>query len=184
MELDKVIGRQVRQARKLLLVKQTDLARRLAERDVHMHQATITRLERGDRSLSVADLFAVTVELGVSPLWLLSGSYTNEAVPVLPEPFDPVSPPRMRAWLRGQNELPGADPATFFGVVPDDEHRARLHRGVQNMQRSLSDYLDAVAAKDQRGMADAIGDLHREVERQEADLQREERLARKEKDNG
>jgi transcriptional regulator with XRE-family HTH domain len=154
-------------------VKQTDLARRLADRNVTMSQATITRLERGDRSLTIADLFAVAAELGVSPLWLLSGSYTNEDVPVLPEPFPAVSPPRMRAWLRGENALPESDAATFFSIVPDEEHRARLLRGVQNMRQCVSDFVDAASAKDRAGMVDAIRDLRRELDRQEADLQRE-----------
>src|SRR5438132_13135542 len=113
-EVDQVIGRQVREARKRLRVQQTELARRLAESGVSMHQATVARLERGERVATVGDIFDVAATLGVSPLWLLSGSYTDEPVPVLDRAYGPG---QMRFWLRAEAALPGTSEENFATVV-------------------------------------------------------------------
>jgi transcriptional regulator with XRE-family HTH domain len=177
-----VVGRQVRTARKWLRLSQGELAQRLTQRGRRTHQATIARLERGERSATVDDVLAIAAALGVSPLWLLSGSYTSEPVPVLPDLT--ASPARMRHWIQGAIALPGTDETAFVEVVPDDERRLRLRRGVQNMQQCLADFAEAANADDRPGELIALADLKRELERQEDDLRREERLAGKEWDNG
>jgi len=55
----------------------------------------------------------------------------------------------MRFWLRGDVALPDTVSVAFPDVVPDDEHRARLQRGVQHMKASFAEY-DAAIRADQK----------------------------------
>jgi transcriptional regulator with XRE-family HTH domain len=166
-----VVGRQVRAAREMLQLSQADLARRLTDNGVRTHQATIARLERGERSISIDDAFAVFAVLGVEPQLLLSGAYTGEPIQVLPT-HGPYSPTAMLFWLRGDKQLRGLDEEAYATVVPGRELHARLRRGVQHLRQCVNDYLDAVATKDRRAMAHAISDLRHELDRQEEDLNR------------
>lgn len=181
--VSRVVGRQVKAARERLHLTQADLARRLDEHGLPTHQATIHRLETGGRQISVDDALALGAALGVSPLFLLTGSYTDEAVPVTPR-RPPAGAEQMRRWLRGQVQLPDLDEESFFELVPDQERIARQRRGIQHLRQSYLDWEDAVLAKDPGAMRDALKDIERELARQEADLDREERRARKEKDDG
>jgi transcriptional regulator with XRE-family HTH domain len=181
-ELDQVIGRQVKAARKMLWPTQEDLARRLTERGVPTHQTTIARLERGERSLTVEDIFAVAATLSISPLHLLAGTYTNESVPVLPT-LPPQPPSRMIAWLRGDYALAGTDTENFATVLPSGELYAHLQSGVHNLKQSMNEYLEAVKAKDDVGKVVALRDIRNEIDRQFADLERADRSVNTEKES-
>jgi transcriptional regulator with XRE-family HTH domain len=180
-----VVGRQVEAARKGLRISQTELARKLKDLGVPMRQVTIARLESGDRRISVDEVFAIATALSVNPLFLLSGDYTNEDMPVTPD--REVPPNVMRLWFGGSRALPGTDERTYRDFVPEEERFARLRRGVQHMQQSYLDYMEAAKKRDTGAMKDALRDPRHELERQQADLDREERLAaqnRTEEDDG
>jgi hypothetical protein len=85
----------------------------------------------------------------------------------------------MRRWLAGEIQLPGLDEDTFFEVVPDDEKRARQRREIQLLRRCFLDFKEAWEAGNPGAMRDAVHDMRRELDRQEADLEREERMAKK-----
>src|SRR5262249_55626958 len=129
-----VVGRQVGAARELLRprVSQTELSQRLATLGVDMDQSAIARLEAGERRITVDEVFALAAALGVSPLYLMSGDFTNEDVPVTPTiertPFG------MRHWLRGDLALSDVDRETYFELVPDEERLARQWRGLMNLR--------------------------------------------------
>jgi transcriptional regulator with XRE-family HTH domain len=178
-----VVGRQVQDARKRLRLKQADLAKRLDDLGVPTHQATIHRLETGGRRVSVDDVLAIAAALGVSPLFLLTGDYTNEAVPIAPK-LEPATPPQMRRWFSGQVQLPELDADSFVEVIPDTERIARQRRGFQHLRQAYLDWHEAVLVKDFGAMRDALKDIERELARQEADLDREERRAKEGDENG
>jgi transcriptional regulator with XRE-family HTH domain len=173
----RVFGRQVEAARKRLHLTQAGLAKRLKELGINSHQATVARIETGGRRVSVDDALALAAALGVSPLHLLAASYTHDPVPVTPN--IEAGPGQMRRWLTGQAQLPTLDEDAFFEVVPDDERVARQRRGIQHLRQSYMEWEEAVLAKDPGGMRDALKDIERELARQEADLDREERMAKK-----
>ena len=179
--VSRVVGRQVKAAREQLRLSQADLAKRLDELDLPTHQATVARVETGGRRISVDDLLALAAALGVSPLYLLTASYTHESVPVTPK--HEAGPAQMRRWVSGQVQLPGLDEESFFELVPGEERIARQRRGIQHLRQGYLEWEDAVLAKDPGAMRDALGSIERELARQEADLDREERRARKEKGN-
>jgi transcriptional regulator with XRE-family HTH domain len=86
-------------------------------------QATVTRMESGDRAITVAELFQIAAALNVSPRWLLSGAFTGEDVPVTSK--IKRSPADVRAWLDGETPLPGADDFVFRGEnIPADRARS------------------------------------------------------------
>jgi transcriptional regulator with XRE-family HTH domain len=176
--VSRVVGRQVQAARQRLHLKQADLAKRLDDLGLPTHQATIHRLETGGRRITVDDALALAAALGVRPLFLLTGDYTNEAVPVAPK-LEPAQPTQMRRWFSGQVQLPGLDADSFVEVIPDGERIARQRRGFQHLRQAYLDWHEAVLAKDRGAMRDALKDIERELARQEADLDREERRAKK-----
>jgi transcriptional regulator with XRE-family HTH domain len=145
-----VVGRQVKAAREQLHLSQADLAKRLDELGLPAHQATVARLETGGRRISVDDVLALAAALGVSPLYLLTASYTHETVRVTPK--HEAGPAQMRRWVAGQVQLPGLDEESFFELVPDEERIARQRRGIQHLRQSYLEWEDAVLAKDPGAM--------------------------------
>lgn len=168
-----VFGRQVKDARRRLSrMTQAELARRLRTLGFeNMRQVSIARLEKpGKRGVSLDDAFAVAAAFGVSPLWLLSGRLTNEAIDVTPK--HRAGARQMELWLDGTTALPDTDERAFLEVVPDDEQVARLARGLGHMRAAFRDFREAMAADNHGAMRDAVRDLQRELERQEEDLAR------------
>jgi transcriptional regulator with XRE-family HTH domain len=175
--VSQVFGKQVQAARERLRLTQADLATRLARLGLPTHQATVARLETGGRRVSVDDALALAAALGVSPLHLFAASYTHDPVPVTPKVE--AGPAQMRRWLSGQVQLPGLDEESFFEMVPDEERLARQRRSVELLRRCFRDFHEAWLADNRGAMKDAIDDIKRELERQVADLDREERMAKK-----
>jgi transcriptional regulator with XRE-family HTH domain len=175
--VSRVFGKQVQAARERLRLTQADLAKRLEELGLPTHQATVARLETGGRRVSVDDALALAAALGVSPLHLFAASYTQDPVPVTPT-IERGSA-QMRRWIAGEVQLPGLDEDSFFELVPDEERLARQRRGVQHLRQCFLDFRDATLVNDHGAMVDAIDDMKRELDRQAADLDREERMAKK-----
>jgi transcriptional regulator with XRE-family HTH domain len=175
-DVSRVVGRQIRTVRELLRLSQAQLAQRLKDKGVTMRQVTIARLESGDRRITVDEVFAIAAVLGVSPQLLLSGSFTSELVPVLPE-LD-VTPNDMRFWLGDERQVPGLDEDTYFEIVPDRDRLARRKRSIDQLRRRFVDFREAWQEGDVDGMRVAVSDIRNEIDYQEAALQREERMAR------
>lgn len=178
----RVFGRQVRQARELLRWSQAELAEHLAKLGVTMHQATIARLEGGERRVSVDDAMALAAALGVSPLFLFSGAYTGEAVDVTPKVRAATG--QMEFWLRGVAALPGTDHGSFAAIVPRHVLLARQRAGIQHLEALMHDFIAAAAAKDRRAALDAINGMQREIERQTDELERDMRVREEESNDG
>jgi transcriptional regulator with XRE-family HTH domain len=178
--LGEIIGRQIEAARKLHTpqLSQAGLSRLLNERGVRMHQSVIARLESGERRVTVDDLLALAAALRVSPLYLLSGSFTNEVVPVTPN--DPASPAKTRYWLRGELPLSADDSDTYFELVPDEERLARQWRGFENLRLILGrDLKEAVRRNDHGAMLDAVKDMRTELEWLQDEIAHEKERARR-----
>jgi transcriptional regulator with XRE-family HTH domain len=180
--VSRVVGRQVKTVREQLLLSQADLAQRLRDLDVRIDQATIARLETGSRRISVDEVLALAVALGVNPLFLFAASFTRETVQVTPTIT--AGPQLMLHWFRGEGPLPGTDEECYFELIPEDERLRQRRYGVQHLQQCMRDYMDAATARDHDAMVDAIRDLKREIERQSDQLARDDRKAKKGESRG
>jgi transcriptional regulator with XRE-family HTH domain len=72
---------------------------RLADIGMSMNQAAITRIERGDRKVSVDEAFAIAVALDVAPLSLFLPIEGEEPVKLAPGRKE--DPAKARRWARG-----------------------------------------------------------------------------------
>jgi transcriptional regulator with XRE-family HTH domain len=146
--LDGVLARQIKYVRERSRprVTQEQLAKELGQT-----QATITRMESGDRAITVAELFQIAAVLNVSPGDLLTGAFTGEDVPVTASLK--VPPSVARGWLDGVTALPGADEDAFF-VLNIPPSRARTIYGKVRME--IQAQRDAGAAAAQQRAAAAL----------------------------
>jgi transcriptional regulator with XRE-family HTH domain len=177
----RVVGRQVKEARRIANVSQGELVRRLREQGVRLNQTAVARLEAGQRRISVDELFAIAAVLGVAPLYLLSGSLTSDTVPVTPK--IEAGPMQMYFWIKGEVAPPWTDERSFLEIVPDHERLARMRRGLLNLRQCVQDFAEAAGANEGRGdrvgMTNALQDLVREIGRQQDELDREDRRAQR-----
>jgi transcriptional regulator with XRE-family HTH domain len=108
------------------------LAERLRARGYAVDALGLARIENGRKAEVDLDLVVgVAYALDVSPLFLMlpdeptaSGSEAERVLVDATAP--PVSHYPLRAWLRGQNPLPGQDEVEFFRALPGDELLQRV----------------------------------------------------------
>jgi transcriptional regulator with XRE-family HTH domain len=160
-DASRVVGRQIKRVREELRLSQDELSERLSKQGVALQQPAIARLESGERLITVDDLLAIAAVLGVSPLFLLSGSYTDEMVPVTPRAEH--VPRDMRYWMRGEFPLSQDEQETFFELVPDEERLARQWRGLGHLHAILRQLNSALRSEDAGAIGDAIRDMRKEI---------------------
>jgi transcriptional regulator with XRE-family HTH domain len=87
---------------------QSRLAERLTAAGYSLSQSAVSRLESGERTLSVDELITAAAVMNVSPIRLLEGALLADqpAVSVTATASVPCS--RYRSWLRGNTPLPPA----------------------------------------------------------------------------
>jgi len=124
-----VFARQLRRLRKKRGWSQKQLADLLQAQDVAINRATIARIESepdGTRAhnISVEDLLAVAIALGVNPVELF---VPQEADEVLSVGKTKLTPAEARDWLRQKRPLRKEDAATYLFEVPDTERDAIIN---------------------------------------------------------
>ena len=100
---------------------QQDLAERLGDNGVPMDRTTIAKIEQGGSratNLSLEDLLAFAVALGVNPVELFVPREESEALEV---GKTSVASVEARRWLRQQAPLEEADSRVYLSEVPDYE---------------------------------------------------------------
>jgi transcriptional regulator with XRE-family HTH domain len=75
-------------------------------------QSTITRIESGERSIAVSEVFRIAAVLNASPGYLLSGELTGEDISVTPECR--LSSVAAFDWITGETRLPSQDEHAFY----------------------------------------------------------------------
>lgn len=102
--ITRLLARRVVELRKSVGINQADLGARMAELRPGWSRSTVAKLERNLReTLSVGDLLALAVVLGVPPIWLLADPATGDPVPVARG--IEVDPWSALMWLRGGQQL-------------------------------------------------------------------------------
>jgi transcriptional regulator with XRE-family HTH domain len=106
---------------------QEDLANRLTALGLKIDQSAISRIEAGEREVSIDELFYLAAALGVSPLHLM---VPTDFAEVRITPKVTTFADDARAWIRGQDELrddhyePYDHHETYWQEVPEQEKAA------------------------------------------------------------
>lgn len=97
--------RQLRETRKSADLSQTALASKVADLGGNLHSTAITRIERGDRDVSLEDVLILAAALDVSPLYLIFPR--DDCLAKLTPASEAYLPLHLREWMRGQWPLAG-----------------------------------------------------------------------------
>lgn len=126
------------------------LGKVLGKHGVSWDRFTVANLESGKRqNVTVQELFALALALDVAP--------TNLLVPLDDRPYQ-VTPVRtesadmVRAWVRGEEPLPGADERTY-----------RAEKSLADMRKEYSTTLEEQAAIIARAKGISLSDGFREI---------------------
>jgi transcriptional regulator with XRE-family HTH domain len=97
---------------------QAQLAARLEQTGHPLGQTNLSRIESGQRRLSIDDLTAICAALNVSPLRVLTGDRLDPQPPVTVVPPVTVPLSRYRSWLRSTTPLPAPTDWRQVSQVP------------------------------------------------------------------
>ena len=132
---------------------QTELAGRLTAAGCRLDQSAVSRVEAGERGLSVDELITAACELNVSPIRLLEGAPlpTQPAVTVTLTVTVPGS--RYRSWLRGSTPLPARKEwskrtglpwtTAYQQAVADEDWLQRQRVTIELLTRAGREIIDA-----------------------------------------
>lgn len=96
--------RQLRETRKSAGLSQAALAEKVARLGGALQTTAITRIERGDRDVSLEDVLLLAAALDVSPLYLIVPREGGVMARLAPRGRS-YSPIHLREWIRGQWSL-------------------------------------------------------------------------------
>jgi transcriptional regulator with XRE-family HTH domain len=113
-----VFRSRLREVRRLKGWTQQELADALARAGLDLSAFAITRIETGNRGVSLDQAIAMAAVLGVSPLHMIV-PLEDERVQLAPQLT--VTTAEARAWLRGQRPLQEADERIFLFQTPPSE---------------------------------------------------------------
>jgi transcriptional regulator with XRE-family HTH domain len=89
-------------------------------------RSVIAKIESRARNVSLDEAIALAAALDIALIHLISPMDDNQEVAVTPELLVPA--PAFRAWVRGQEPLPGQEDKPFRTEVPASEWRQRSAR--------------------------------------------------------
>jgi transcriptional regulator with XRE-family HTH domain len=122
-----------RQARGLT---QQGLAERLSVLGRGLHPTAISRIEQGDRAVTVDELFALAVALNVSPMALIAPD--SGVTPVVGE--ERRSAEEVRAWISGERSLGNVFGATQVRLDISDEFDGSAPAELKQRRRDLREW--------------------------------------------
>ena len=155
---------------------QRQLAVRLRNLGLVVHQTKIGKWEAGERRITLDEALAICVALDVSPAHMIAGSYSENGVGeprvALSEATAPASARELRMWLRGQQPLWGQDEKRYYTEVAPDEWLAMQRAGVALLLRGVQDLVDAWGDDDRESALEIVESLGDELGRQRRALAR------------
>lgn len=133
------VAARVSELRKRKGMTAAEVGRRMTAHGVKWDRFTVANLESGKRqSVTLTEWLALARVLDVSPLHLL---VPLEEVEFSVTPDEALPASRVRAWVRGQEPLPGTDQRIFRSEVPLDELQAPVEMRLTSEGRGLRDSL-------------------------------------------
>lgn len=161
----RAFGREVSAVRTARQWRQVDLAERLTAFGVPTSQVAVSRVESGGQGgISIDDVMAYALALGVSPIRLLMPREGDDEVQITPTvTLDGRS---ARTWMRGQAPLiwtcDSDDPTQWWGRVhadmPATELRLVIHK-VHDVVTEASGLLEEVDEASGKGLEQALAAL-------------------------
>ncbi len=127
-----VFRHRLREAREARGMSQRELVMRVnSSLGLDMKQPTVTRIERGERKVTLDEMVVFALALDVAPVHLLVPIDSDE--PIRLAPNLEASPYDTRAWIRGAMPL-FQDPRVYFSTVPRTEFDA-AHGALESWQQ-------------------------------------------------
>ncbi len=132
-------------------------AEELAER-LRVDRSTVTKLEKGERGVSLDDAFSYAATLGVQPSAMIA---PRDATPVQITATESVDGHIFRAWLRGHTYIRPEDVPYFPAEVDIDEWVKRwkvdIHLVLSEMQKLVDALGEAIDPDAESARTCAIG---------------------------
>jgi transcriptional regulator with XRE-family HTH domain len=97
------------------------LSERIEQRGGKLGRMAISKIENGQRGVSLDEALMLAAALDVAPVHLFAPLDDDEGVAITPELV--VDAVNARAWVRGAEPLPGGDEKTYRTEVPASEWR-------------------------------------------------------------
>ena len=119
-----IFGRRVREERERQRLTQDDVVERLSNLGRPMDRSNLGRIERGDTTGQLDNLFALALALGVAPIHLMLPREEEELVAIAPKRT--LAADEARSWVRGLKMLADSDPFAYFAAMPESDQRAVL----------------------------------------------------------
>lgn len=141
-----MFARRMRQLRGRRFTHQ-ELADELGRLGTPMSRVTLAKIEAGGKegakagvrtraaNVSLEDVLAISLALGVAPINMLAAEDLTEPVTVTPNTV--VTGETVREWVRGERPLPGQDARTFFSTAPEEEWLVANHPAVRTAHLML-----------------------------------------------
>jgi transcriptional regulator with XRE-family HTH domain len=130
---------------------QERLAERLGKVGMSVAQSNVARLERGDRSVSVEDLYALALALSCPPLALLRPD-DQSRVKVSPDHAEGEHRDRLTSWIVGRSPLDVPTDLAAFRA----HGRPDLDRGGMTVGPFLHEIADRIDAENPAGQEEAV----------------------------
>lgn len=127
--VDRVLARQIKELRRKQGVSQQRLAEMLGET-----QSTVTRIESGERAITVAELLRIAIALDCAPIYLLSGGLTGDDLPVTPNLT--LDTKTAEWWISGWGALAGGDDHAYRFVNVSVTRARELEEAIQRARQS------------------------------------------------
>ncbi len=112
---------QIRQLRQRHGWSQQDLTDALNRFGAHTERSAIARVEIGERQLSIDEAFRYALALDVAPVHLFVPTDSDESMSIGPNVE--CTPAEMRAWIRGERNLPEQDSRIYHSAVPREDFK-------------------------------------------------------------
>lgn len=162
------------QTRRLRLRKewtsQQKLADRLSELGHAIDRSALARIERGTRGVPLDEALAIAAALEVSPLSLVLPAESGDPIAITPSIV--VTSAEARAWLRGDEPLPGQDREFFEQELPVEWIDVLVRRRIQALESVVAALADAWSAESTEQITDGLDALDEEIQRQRSEVRR------------
>lgn len=160
------------------------LSQRLEEIGYPLGISQLSRIETGERRLSLEDFYALACALNADPVHLLDGTLANTPERIALTDATTVSRRVLRGWLRGRGPLPhdphwrswSGDPyrLAYRRAISDEDWAERQHTDLtlaiqagRRIVEAAVELRELLPARLRHKLADAIDEFNRQLERLE-----------------
>lgn len=159
-----VLSKQLPEIRQRLGLSAQAFAERAREAGLKFDRGTVSKIENGQRGISLDEALAIAAALDVAPVHLFLPREDDAKVQVAPNVT--VEAEQARLWFRGGRPLPDGDDQTYRTEVPKSEWQqrsGRLNNAEEFYERCRRRF--RVARERMRILGDRLGELDESIAR-------------------